>query len=154
MINSLFMSPRREQATMFAPFPGPEDATPLHAGRREKVAADPQPGRHPGFEAWDRAFAQAAGQPLQARLGIPAGKAAVVFAGGYDSSYPHCFKIFIQGIKDLSGACRTEQLPPFRDHPLVQDGHGLFERDFQDAVRQERLPHGAAGPRVIDHDRR
>jgi hypothetical protein len=55
---------------------------------------------NPSLEAWDRIFAETNPALLRTKLGIPAGKKVIIFAGGYDTSYATYFKIFVEGVKD------------------------------------------------------
>jgi hypothetical protein len=94
---------------------------------------------NPGFETWSRTFAQTDPARLRARLGIPAGRPVVLFAGGYDPGYPVYFRIFIQGVKGNPGIQVLASPHPKTD--------GQVERAIvrEEGARNVRIQPGAEG---------
>lgn len=55
----------------------------------------------PALETWDKIFADTDTFKLRNELNIPDNKPVVLFAGGYDGSYPESFKLFLSATREM-----------------------------------------------------
>ena len=85
----------------------------------------------PALESWDQVYKKTDRQSLLSNLNLPKTKKIVLFAGGYDSTYPTYLHTFIEGCKQA-----TEYQCLITYHPKTD---GSFERQEVTNAKADNL---------------